>query len=149
MAKFVYRMQSILDIKYKLEEQERTAYSIANGKLAEENQKLQTLLIRRAGYERRAKELAVGTIDVQSIQENKRAIDTMKSLIREQMMQVHIAEKNVELARKRLNDVMVERKVQERLREKAFEEFKVEVAAKEAQEVDELTSFTYATREAK
>ena len=149
MAKFVYRMQSILDIKYKLEEQERTAYSIANGKLAEENQKLQTLLIRRAGYERRAKELAVGTIDVQSIQENKRAIDTMKSLIREQMMQVHIAEKNVELARKRLNDVMVERKVQEKLREKAFEEFKVEVAAKEVQEVDELTSFTYATREAK
>ncbi|MDY3817891.1 MAG: flagellar export protein FliJ [Lachnospiraceae bacterium] len=149
MAKFVYRMQSILDIKYKLEEQERTAYSIANGKLAEENQKLQTLLIRRAGYERRAKELAVGTIDVQSIQENKRAIDTMKSLIRDQMMQVHIAEKNVELARKRLNDVMVERKVQEKLREKAFEEFKVEVAAKEAQEVDELTSFTYATREAK
>ena len=149
MAKFVYRMQSILDIKYKLEEQERTAYSIANGKLAEESQKLQTLLIRRAGYERRAKELAVGTIDVQSIQENKRAIDTMKSLIREQMMQVHIAEKNVELARKRLNDVMVERKVQEKLREKAFEEFKVEVAAKEAQEVDELTSFTYATREAK
>ena len=149
MAKFVYRMQSILDIKYKLEEQERTAYSIANGKLAEENQKLQKLLIRRAGYERRAKELAVGTIDVQSIQENKRAIDTMKSLIREQMMQVHIAEKNVELARKRLNDVMVERKVQEKLREKAFEEFKVEVAAKEAQEVDELTSFTYATREAK
>ena len=65
------------------------------------------------------------------------------------MMQVHIAEKNVELARKRLNDVMVERKVQEKLREKAFEEFKVEVAAKEAQEVDELTSFTYATREAK
>ena len=149
MAKFVYRMQSILDIKYKLEEQERTAYSIANGKLAEENQKLQTLLIRRAGYERRAKELAVGTIDVQSIQENKRAIDTMKSLIRDQMMQVHIAEKNVELARKRLNDVMVERKVQEKLREKAFEEFKVEVATKEAQEVDELTSFTYATREAK
>ena len=149
MVKFVYRMQSILDIKYKLEEQERTAYSIANGKLAEENQKLQTLLIRRAGYERRAKELAVGTIDVQSIQENKRAIDTMKSLIRDQMMQVHIAEKNVELARKRLNDVMVERKVQEKLREKAFEEFKVEVAAKEAQEVDELTSFTYATREAK
>lgn len=147
MAKFVYRMQSILDIKYKLEEQERTAYSIANGKLAEENQKLQELLIRRAGYERRAKELAVGTIDVQSIQENKRAIDTMKSLIRDQMMQVHIAEKNVEIARKRLNDVMVERKVQEKLREKAFEEFKVEIAAKEAQEVDELTSFTYATRE--
>lgn len=147
MAKFVYRMQSILDIKYKLEEQERTAYSIANGKLAEENQKLQELLIRRAGYECRAKELAVGTIDVQSIQENKRAIDTMKSLIRDQMMQVHIAEKNVEIARKRLNDVMVERKVQEKLREKAFEEFKVEIAAKEAQEVDELTSFTYATRE--
>ena len=32
MAKFIYRMQNILDIKEKLESQEKIAYSIANGK---------------------------------------------------------------------------------------------------------------------
>ena len=38
-------MQSILDIKYKLEEQEKTAYGIAAQKLQEENKKLQQLML--------------------------------------------------------------------------------------------------------
>ena len=143
MAKFVYRMQSILDIKYKLEEQEKTAYGIASQRLQEENQKLQHLMLRRMEYEKRAGELAVGKIDVRAIHENKRAIDAMKSLIRDQIMQVHVAEKNVELARKRLNAVMVERKAHEKLREKAFEEFKAQLAAEEAKEIDQLVSFSY------
>lgn len=143
MAKFIYRMQSILDIKYKLEEQEKTAYGIASQRLNEEKTKLQQLLMRRMEYEKRAGELAVGRLDVPAIHENKRAIDAMKSLIRDQIMQVQIAEKNVELARKRLNEVMVERKSHEKLREKAFEEFKMELAAEEAKEIDQLVSFTY------
>lgn len=146
MAKFAYRMQSILDIKYKLEEQEKIAYSIASQRLAQENEKLKQLMARRIGYEKKAEELAVGIINVLKIRENKRAIDTMKSLIREQIMQVHAAEKNLELARKRLNAVMVERKSHEKLREKAFEQFKLELAAEEAKEIDQLVSFTYHDR---
>jgi len=143
MAKFVYRMQSILDIKYKLEEQERTAYGIASQRLQEENAKLQQLMLRRMEYEKRAAELAVGLIDVRAINENKRAIDAMKSLIRDQIMKVHAAEKNLELARRRLNAVMVERKAHEKLREHAFDEFKEELAAEEAKEIDQLVSFNY------
>lgn len=143
MAKFTYRMQSILDIKYKLEEQEKIAYGIASQRLQEEKNKLQQLLMRRMEYEKRAGELAIGKLDVHAIHENKRAIDAMKSLIRDQIMQVQVAEKNVELARKRLNAVMVERKSHEKLREKAFEEFKMELAAEEAKEIDQLVSFTY------
>lgn len=143
MAKFVYRMQSILDIKYKLEEQERTAYGIASQRLQEENMRLQQLMLRRIEYEKHAAELAVGLIDVRAIQENKRAIDVMKSLIRDQIIRVHAAEKNLELARRRLNAVMVERKAHEKLREKAFEQFKQELAAEEAKEIDQLVSFNY------
>lgn len=139
-------MQSILDIKYKLEEQEKIAYSIASQRLAQENEKLKQLMARRIGYEKKAEELAVGIINVLKIRENKRAIDTMKSLIREQIMQVHAAEKNLELARKRLNAVMIERKSHEKLREKAFEQFKLELAAEEAKEIDQLVSFTYHDR---
>lgn len=136
-------MQSILDIKYKLEEQEKTAYGIANQRLQEENRKLQQLMLRRMEYEKRAGELALGKIDVRAIHENRQAIDTMKSLIRDQIMQVHVAEKNVELARKRLQTVMVERKSHEKLREKEFEAFQAELAAQEAKEIDQLVSFTY------
>lgn len=147
MAKFVYRMQSILDIKYKLEEQERTALGIANQKLQEENLKLQELLMRRAGYERHLKELGIGRVDILEINTTKRAIDAMKSIIRDQMMRVHAAEKNVEVARMRLNQVMQDRKAHEKLKEKAFEQFKVELLEEEAKEIDQLVSFTYSDRE--
>uniref|UniRef100_UPI003FEF9D91 flagellar export protein FliJ n=1 Tax=Roseburia sp. TaxID=2049040 RepID=UPI003FEF9D91 len=143
MAKFVYRMQSILDIKLKMENQAKIAYGLANAKLAEEQKKLQDIIIRRAGYEKKARELVSGTICVQDIKECKRAIDTMKSLQRNQMMNVHAAEKNVEAARIRLNEVMVERKTHEKLREKAFEEFKQGLAYAEGKEIDELVSYTY------
>ena len=39
--------------------------------------------------------------------------------------------------------VMQERKVQEKLREKAFEEFKQELAEAETKDIDELVSYTY------
>lgn len=143
MAKFTYRMQNILDIKIKMENQAKIAYGIANAKLLEEQEKLQAILLRRAAYERRAKELVNGTLDIQNIRECRRAIDVMKSKQRTQMMNVHAAEKNLEIAREELNRVMIERKTHEKLREKAFEEFKQELERAESKEIDELVSYNY------
>lgn len=143
MAKFTYRMQNILDIKVKMENQAKIAYGIANTKLLEEQEKLQAILLRRASYERGAKELACGTLDIQNIKECRRAIDIMKSKQRTQMMNVHVAEKNLEIARVELNRVMIERKTHEKLREKAFEEFKQELERAEGKEIDELVSYNY------
>ena len=98
MAKFTYRMQNILDIKIKLENQAKIAYATASRQLAEEQEKLREILMRRAGYERKSKELVNGTLDIQEIRECKRAIDVMKSLQRAQMMKVHAAEKTLEMA---------------------------------------------------
>ncbi|MEN2578984.1 hypothetical protein AAER81_06910, partial [Acinetobacter baumannii] len=68
-----------------------------------------------------------GAIDVTKIKECKRAVDAMKSMQRGQMMNVHVAEKNADAARKKLNDIVVERKTHEKLKEQAFEEFKQEM----------------------
>ena len=143
MAKFVYRMQSILDIKLKLENQAKIAYSIANNKLQEEQMKLHDILARRAKYENEARELVSGVIHVEKLRENKHAIDVLKSRQREQMMNVHVAEKNVEAARKHLNEVMTERKTHERLKEKAFENFKQELQYMENKEIGELVSYSF------
>ena len=143
MAKFIYRMQNILDIKRKLEEQEKINYGLANQKLAEENKKLQDLLVRRAGYDKQMKEYMTGNIDLRQIRQMRHALNTMKTLIRNQIVQVHAAERNVEIVRKRLKDVMVERKTQEKLREHAFEEFKQEMNYEENKAVDELVSYAY------
>lgn len=143
MAKFAYRMQNILDIKVKMENQEKIAYGMANAKLREEQEKLQAILMRRAGYEKRAQELVNGQLSIQEIRECRRAIDTMKVYQRMQTMNVHAAEKNVEIARARLNQVMVERKTHEKLRDKAFEQFKQEIAQAESKEIDELVSYNH------
>ena len=44
MAKFTYRMQNILDIKIKLENQAKIAYATASRQLAEEQEKLREIL---------------------------------------------------------------------------------------------------------
>jgi flagellar FliJ protein len=104
---------------------------------------LQDILIRRAGYESKARELVSGSINVLEIRECRKAIDVLKSKQRSQMMNVHAAERDVELARKQLNEAMVERKTHEKLKEKAFEEFKQELLHEESKEIDELVSYTY------
>lgn len=43
MAKFIYRMQNILNIKYKLEESAKQEYAEARQALAAEEQKLEAL----------------------------------------------------------------------------------------------------------
>lgn len=143
MAKFVFKLQSILDIKLKLENQAKIAYGQANARLRKEEAALQMLITQRSMYEKRAVDLVNGTISIRDIKENKQSIDIMKSRIRAQMMVVHAAEKQAEAARQKLNEMMIERKTFEKLRERAFEEFKQEVAYEENQAVNELVSYTY------
>ena len=143
MAKFNYRMQNILNIKYKLETQAKTAYGIAAAKLADEEKKLLHLKERQAGYEIQARELVSERLDILEIKSCRAAIEAMKEAVKGQLLQVHIAQKNLENARIRLNEVMIERKTHEKLREKAFDEFKREWEAEESKSVDELVSYSY------
>lgn len=143
MAKFIYRMQNILDIKYKLETQAKTAFAVAAAALRKEEEKLEALRMRKRDYEIKARELANGTLDFLEIRLNRTAIETMKEAIKNQILAVHVAERNLESARKQLQEVMTERKTHEILKDKAFDEFKKEVEKEESKAVDELVSFTH------
>ena len=143
MAGFHYKLQSVLDIKQKLESQEKIAFSLAAGKLQEEQEKLQNLMIQKASYDRQARKLVEGKIDILEINTCRRAVETMKTRIRTQMLEVHKAEKQLEEVRHQLKEVMIERKTYEKLREKKFEEFKQQLLYEENKEVDELVSYTY------
>lgn len=143
MAVFRYKLQSVLDIKQKLEEQEKIAFGLASARLSEEQEALQNLMIRKAGYDRQARRLVEGTINVLEINACRSAIEVMKTKIRAQMLEVRKAQRQLEVVRQRLNAVMVERKTYEKLREKKFEEFKQELLQEENKEVDELVSYTY------
>ena len=143
MAKFQYSMQSILNIKLKMETQAKQEFSAAQNALNEEEQKLSGLYGRTEAYEEEARGLLMGALHVRDIEDNKNAILMMEQYIVEQKNQVKRAEARVEYAREQLAEVMKERKMHETLREKAFESFLQEENRQEGKAVDELTSYTY------
>lgn len=140
-------MQNILDIKQKLERQAKADYGLANAKLIEEQQKLQKIIVQKSGYENRARELVSGSICVNDIRENKRAIESMKVIMRRQLQEVQNAERQVEAARARLQEIMTDRKTHEKLKEHAFEAYMLERGQEENKIVDELVSYTYHEKE--
>lgn len=147
MAKFIYRMQNILNIKYKLEDQAKNEFTLANRILQEEEEKKEKLLTRQAKYRQEAKVLLSRKLDVLRIKENKEAILRMEEYIRAQDRVIQKAQKTVEEKAEALATLRQERKAQEKLKEKAFDDFMQEENAKESKEIDELVSFTYGKRQ--
>ncbi|MBQ2744215.1 MAG: flagellar export protein FliJ [Lachnospiraceae bacterium] len=143
MAKFIYKMQNILDIKNKLETQEKTAFAIALQKLRTEEERLERIDNEILGYEELIRQQSDGSINIREWKRCNEALEYKKEERKNQIQQIKLAQKNVDIARGRLNKVMVERKTQEVLKEKAFQEFVHEINESEKKEVDELVSFTY------
>lgn len=143
MAKFIYRMQNILDIKLKMEDQAKASFAEANKELLNEEEKLEGLIRRREEYELEGQRLRLEKLNVIKLKDNSRALQVMKDMIKAQEMVVSIARDKVELARRKLQVAMQERKTQEKLKENAFEEFKHELGSEESKEVDELVSYRF------
>ena len=146
MAKFVYRMQSILNIKEKMEEQAKVAFGEANAALRVEEERLTRLRQRRIQYLAEGAALRQSALDPLKLQENESALHYIGNEIKSQIIRVKKAEEAVEKARLVLQEYMIERKTHEQLREAAFEEFKEELAKEESKEVDELVSYVYGRR---
>lgn len=143
MAKFQYRMQSILNIKLKMEEQAKMQFAQAQAKLNEEEAKLQALRDRKGMYETELKRLLLEKLDLLKIDEMQNAVMRMEEFIVLQQREVDKASRALEREREKLTEVMVERKSHEKLKENAFEQFIQELNSAEGKEIDELTSYTY------
>lgn len=143
MKKFRYSMENLLQIKIKLEDQVKIAYGNARQRLQVEEEKLERLRHRADFYEKELRLLRSDRLDIFKIKQCEQAIEVMKMNIKQQTIVVKNAAHRLEVARIRLHDAMVERKTQERLKEKAFEEYLLEFEAEERKEVDELNSFLY------
>ena len=143
MAKFRYRMQSILEIKKKLEEQAKNEFAAARAALNEEEDKLEQLKKRKEAYEDEGRALRENTLNIMDIIENKEALLRMDEFIADQQLNVKRAQDRMEEVRLALQTAMQESKTQEKLREKAFEQCVKEENAKESKEIDELVSYTY------
>lgn len=149
MAKFVYRMQGILNVKEKLENQAKNEFAIASANLVDEEKKLEELYKRLEGYEEELKKLYGMVLDIPKINENQNAIEMMKYQIRIQKLRVKTAERELESKRLLLQEAMQERQTHDKLKEREFEEFLHELSAAESKEIDELVSYRFGQAEDK
>ena len=144
MGRFRFSMQNILQMKEKLETQAKNEYAQANARLLQEQEKLEILQNRlRANDELLKGELqeSLTIVKIKKIkQDSEMYIELQNNVIVR-------CEAEVEQARKKLTEAMKERKIFEKLREKAWEKFQKEELQKEQKEVDELVSYTYHSKE--
>ena len=166
MARFIFSMQNILNMKEKLEEQAKNNFAQANRSLQERRpherraRQLSARIVRpRRSHEallmqkqcenrleagkQTLKEAMLENLKVGQIRRREDDVEIFRMYLRQQILVVKQKEKEVEVAREHLNEAMKERKTFEKLKEKAFEKFVAEENQKEQKEVDELVSYRY------
>lgn len=146
MARFIYRMQNILDIKYKLEEQAKQNYMEVRARLNAAEEELRHLEERRWQYMAAYKVLVSDRLDVLEIEQCKNAIILMEEYISNQQSVIQSIELELEEAVRRMNEAMKDRKIHEKLKENQFELFKQELNKEEEKEIDQLVSSQYNNR---
>lgn len=146
MNRFKFRMEGILNIKQKFEDQAKAAFSSAKGVLYQEEEKLRLLEETKLSYEHKLCELMKSILVLIEIQRYELAIDAKKEQIELQKIEVERVRKLLELARIRLKDAVLERKTYEKLRDKAWESYREEYEIEERKQVDELVSYVYGLR---
>lgn len=146
MSVFRFRMQSILDMKGKLEEQAKNEFAKAQKELEEEEELLQSLNDRKEAYLAHGVFLRSQQIDVREILDNKKSIEHTEMLIEKQVLSVNVAQKKLDAAAKQMMDARIQTKTYEKLKEKAFESFLEEEAKRESKEIDELNSYRFGNK---
>lgn len=144
MSRFIYRMQNILNIKDKMEQQAKSEFAAANLRVLNEEEKLQKCFLKREKLQEAGRQLLLADrLSIPDIEENKKLVSHASEQVRAQTIQVKMAQKKLEEQRIRMHKAMQERKTQEILKEKAFDVFLQEEKAAESKEIDELTSYTH------
>lgn len=143
MAKFKFKLESILSIKIKLETQAKAEFGMETAKLREEEEKLEAMRLRKEGFQQRLTDAVQNILILRQIKVLEDSVENVKYNMQLQRIVIRRQEQRVEMAREKMNEAMKERKTYEKLKEKEKEEFLRELELAERKEVDEFVSFRY------
>jgi len=147
MKKFEYKLEEILNIKYKLENMAKVEFSTANKIYNQEIDKLNMLYGKKSTYEEALRELFKDSFNILDMKNTQNSIESVKYMIVKQKEEVVKSRCELEKAREKLNEAVLERKTHEKLKEQAFNEYVKEMKKEEDKEIDELNSFKYGKRD--
>jgi flagellar FliJ protein len=147
MARFNYKLQGVLNLRMQQEEQVKMEFAVANKNLNDQIDILEELKRRKEEYIQEGYALRnENRMNVREIVDNNYAEKQMDVMIQDQQVVVESYRAKYEVARIKLTKAIQERKMQEKLREKAYAIFIEEEKEAEAKETDERSSFVYSKR---
>lgn len=146
MAGFKFRLQTFLNLKEQFEKSAKNELGIAIMKLEEEKARLKAIDAEIDINTNDFRHACCGIIQPEKIKELKAYGEYLQQARERQEENVKRQEKNVDIIREKLVEIMRERKVLENLKEKEFHEYLKEEERKEQQRVDELVSYKEAAK---
>lgn len=141
MAKFVFRLQSVLGVKQKVEDLKKNEFGKAVGLLARARQKKADMEQSKADCIDGLRNSIDKNIEPKDILLYNQYIDRLKHMIELQEAVIIKVEAYVEEKRAELVEAMRDRKTLETLKENDFEEFLEEEKKAEQKVVDEIVSY--------
>lgn len=143
MAKFVFRFQSMLNVKEKLQEQKEAEFGKAIQSLEYEKKKYDEIDLNRQNSILALKERINTKISPKEVSEYNSYINKLKNDLSMQKKVIVKAENLVELKRLELQNAIMETKKYEKLKEKDYELYMEEQKIKENQALDEVVTYRY------
>lgn len=95
MAKFIYSMQNVLNIKERMETQAKTEYAQMLGALHDEENRMRSIVDTLNSYKAQAKALASGKLDIAKIRRCNEAIEITEDMVKNQAVRVSRQIKNI------------------------------------------------------
>jgi flagellar FliJ protein len=142
MAKFKFRLQSVLNYKIQKEENKKNELGKAIQRLEAEKKKLRILESQMKKLVNEFNESAKRTTVTKLIEFNS-FLSVLADRIKAQKENVNYRAQIVDKIREELLEAVKERKILEKLREKKLEEFFIEVKKSEQKISDEIVSYNF------
>ncbi|MCL2874013.1 MAG: flagellar export protein FliJ [Defluviitaleaceae bacterium] len=146
MAKFVYSLNTILNVKEKFEDQKRLEYGQAVSQLEKEKEKKKALVSKKDANILLFKKTLIENIEPNEISNINHYTELLKRNIIAQEAVITKAAAFVEQKRVELADAMKERKKYEKLKEKRYEEYLIEEKKEEQKIIDGVVSYKHSNR---
>jgi flagellar protein FliJ len=143
MAKFIFKLQPLLNIKEQMEEQLKNELGKAIQKLEAEKQVYRKLEEQREECIFNAGSEASQGVRVDKLKDYSSYITFLKKKMEKQKENINLVQKNVDNYREQLIRVVQEKEMLEKLKEKKYREFLDEQQELEQKLIDEVVNYKY------
>lgn len=141
MAIFRFRLGTLLHVKEQMEKSAKNELGLAVERLESERGRLAAIERELTAIREDLAKAVIGIISPGSIRSLHAFLEVRESVRNHQQDAVKEAAKTVDTIRDRVVTLMQERKVLEKLREKEWEQYRVETIQEEQRQVDELVTY--------